>query len=80
MDSPIQFTLNGLFAWIFGILVAIVGFFFYSTFKQNAEDKRSMMDEINKHSKVLNKLLTEHRIAFKKHFPDVDDGGNNDGI
>ena len=65
----IQFTLMGLFEWIFGILVALVVFFLYSTFKQNADEKKDMMDRINKLSDILMKLQTEHNIAMRKNFP-----------
>ena len=76
MAEPITFTLTGLFQWIFGTLVALVGFFFYNTFKQNAEDKKKLMEQINKHSEILNKLTAEHNIGFRLHFPKDIDGGD----
>lgn len=65
----IEFTLTGLFQWIFALLVALVIYFLHSTFKQNAEDKKSMMDRINKHSDTLNKLVLEHQMRVHKQLP-----------
>ena len=81
MDNPISFTLTGLFQWIFGVLVALVVFFLYWTFKQNSDDKKVMMDRINKHSNTLNILVTEHKIGFGKRSScklNEYDGDNND--
>ena len=60
MDAPIQFSLVGLFQWIFGILVATVIFFLYRTFQQNAEDKKTLMDRTNKMTRLINSLLIVH--------------------
>ena len=77
MDAPIQFSLVGLFQWIFGILVATVIFFLYRTFQQNAEDKKTLMDRTNKMTRLLNSLLTVHN----SNHPDttVKDVFNRDG-
>ena len=70
----IQFTLNGLFEWIFAVLVAMAIFFLYSTFKQNADDKKTMMEQINKLTEKLNSLLVEHNLLCKRHYK----GGDTD--